>query len=638
MCGICGYGGFSEAAPFLENMVEAIYHRGPNGQGSLVSGNNAIGMRRLSIIDLDGGQQPIFNENKNLAVVFNGEVYNYIELRKTLIERGHHFRTQTDTEVIIHLYEERGPACLDALHGMFTIAILDRQKETLFLARDRLGIKPLYIWQKPGKMIFASEIKSILAMPEVSREADLKAIDRYLTYRYSPGPETMFKGIRKFPAGHWMHWNAKTEPTLHRYWHPPEPSAPKEILDDKTAIDTFSEQFEEAVRIRLISDVPLGAYLSGGLDSNAIVAAMSRMVSQPVKTFSVGFGWPGDELDQAKESAQRLGCEHHEIICQAEECARLPDIVHKLDEPIGDAIVLPMHLLSQAASKEVKVILSGDGADEALGGYFMHKVLLRSRQLRHRIPAPLLRHILAPLLNKLPTALINTAFDYPAGLGQRGQRKLSDFIRHLPTRSLDKNYRFLISLFDSRDKEALYTKKMQHLSPSIENAPKETFEIFFNQMLLWQYKHWLPDDILTKQDKMTMANGIEGRVPFLDTNLLQFLASQPPQMKIRGRQNKWLLRRYLERVFPGEMSQRRKKPFYIPTENYLRQSPLKEMTQALLTDGRMEKRGLFNTNHVTFLLNSLNSGEFIYGKQIFSLVMLELWFRIFIDQEPGWIG
>ncbi|MFQ5349929.1 MAG: asparagine synthase (glutamine-hydrolyzing) [Thermoanaerobaculia bacterium] len=361
-------------------MADSMRHRGPDSSGFFRDGEVALGHRRLSIIDVAGGQQPLENEDGSLVLICNGEIYNYQRLRQELIERGHRFRTRSDSEVVLHLYEESGPACLSRLNGMFALALFDRRTRQLFLARDRIGIKPLYYARAGSRFLFASEIKALLRWPALDTEVDALAIHRYLALRYVPGPGTLFHSIHKLPAAHYAIF-AEGELQLVRYWQP-------ELWDgeypysEQDYEEQFRELFERSVRRRLISEVPVGAYLSGGLDSSVIVAAFSKLIDRPVKTFSVGFGYSHDEIEQAAETARHLGCDHTQVDCTAEDLLLLPTIVHHLDEPIGDPIVVPMYLLAREATKQVTVILTGEGADEIFGGYLFHRALLGGRQTR----------------------------------------------------------------------------------------------------------------------------------------------------------------------------------------------------------------------------------------------------------------
>ena len=557
-------------------------------------------------------------------------------MTKSLKEKGYQFKTRSDTETILHLYEEYGTDCVHHLQGMFAFAVYEIPQRKLFLARDRLGVKPLYYWFENGNLVFASEIKSILEHDAVPREPYLPAIDSYLTFRYSPGPETMFSGIHKFPAAHWATWDAgKFE--LKNYWNPKIYNGP--YKPDSYYHARFSELFEESVRMRMMSEMPIGAFLSGGVDSTAIVATMAKLTDKPINTFPVGFDWPGDELSAAREVSEKLGCKHHEIICKKEDMSRLPEIIWSLDEPIGDAIVFPMHLLSEFARQQVSVVLSGEGADEILAGYFFHKVLFLAHKYSRWTPKSLLNLVATPLIHFLPHSLLNLAFSYPEGIAKRGKLKLLDYLELLETQDPIQEYHFLISLFDKRDKNDLYTKKMapfniETLSSKSRNEIKN--DSYLNTILGLQYSHWLPDDILMKLDKMTMANSLEGRVPFLDHKLVEFLFETPPHLKLKGLMDKVILRNHLSKLIPGKFAKRPKKPFYIPIGQFLNEKPLKDYVDSLLSEESVKRRGYFNWEKVRSLRNSIGK-EFVYDKQVFALVALELWHRIFIDRESGWI-
>jgi asparagine synthase (glutamine-hydrolysing) len=637
MCGIVGCLGIKDYGHVVQAMAGSIAHRGPDSDGFYIRGPVAMGMRRLSVIDVAGGNQPIYNEDRTVAIVFNGEIYNYHDLRADLTRRGHHFDTRSDTEVIVHLYEEYGDGCVHHLRGMFAFALHDAPRDRVLIARDRLGVKPLYYHLAGSTLVFGSEIKSLLECPIVPRAPDLSGVDAYLTLRYSPGPESMFAGIAKLPAAYVMVWKSGEVRTA-RYWDPSPSNAATNGFVDRDLPERFAAKFEESVRIRMISDVPLGAFLSGGVDSTAIVAAMSRHSSQPVNTFSVGFEWAGDELGDARAVAERLGCIHREVTCREADMALLPRIVWALDEPVGDPIVVPMYLLAELARRYVTVALSGEGADEVLGGYLMHKTMLQGRLLSRFVPRLILEHIARPLVGLLPRAILNTAFDYPGALGPRSQTKVAELVGKFGSDDLPQIYEFLISLFDQKDKEQLYAGP---LSPSerhaLEAPDPARWPSVLQQILSLQYQHWLQDDILTKLDKMTMINSLEGRVPFLDHPFVEFANALPDRAKIKGRRNKAVLRDYVDRVLPGGIANRAKKAFYVPLELYLNRGPLKEMIEQCLSETSVRRRGWLEWESVKTLRRLGGSGDFMLAKQLFSLLALELWARIYLDREPGWV-
>ncbi|MHC4630824.1 MAG: asparagine synthase (glutamine-hydrolyzing) [Planctomycetota bacterium] len=635
MCGICGYIGIKEEG-LLKKMTETLTHRGPDNVGYFQNGDVGLGHRRLSIIDVAGGRQPIENEDGSLVLICNGEIYNYQELRERLLSRGHKFRTKSDSEVILHLYEDKGPECLQCMNGMFAIAIYDTIQRQLFLARDRLGIKPLYYVDLSGSFLFASEFKSILRYQGFEPTMNLLAIHDYLALRYVPGPDGMFKELRKLPAAHYAIVQSG-QVTLKRYWQPclfkgPYPNNEEEYIEG------FAEHFERSVRRRLISEVPLGAYLSGGLDSSTIVAAMSKLVSKPVRTFSVGFDYEHDELAEATAVAKLLGCKHTEIACRASDIELLPEIVYHLDEPIGDAIVVPMYQLAREAKKDVTVILTGEGADEMLGGYLFHKALLMGQQIARVVPKWLRDTVLSTALKLTPASLINLAFDYPADLGTRGKTKVLDFLKLLEPQKLQSAYRHLISLFDKRDTKELYSNDFRaciNAKSLIDNHPDilQSSAHPLNRILHLQFPHWLPEDILMKQDKISMAHAVEARVPFLDHELVEYALKLPPSGKIRGRKTKYILRKYSKRFLPKDITNRRKMPFYMPLEKCFSEPAFKELMHDTLSKKAVRNRGIFRPEAILKLCGKMEKGEFVYIKQIFSLMVLELWFRMAVDRR-----
>ena len=630
MCGICGFIGFSEEG-LLEHMTEALRHRGPDGAGAFAEAGVGLGHRRLSIIDVAGGSQPMTNEDGTLVLVHNGEIYNHRELRIELETRGHRFRSRSDSEVILHLYEELGPACLERLSGMWAFALYDRPRRRLLLARDRIGIKPLYYLESGPRFLFASEIKALLRWPGWQPTLDLGAVDDYLALRYVPGPGGLFREVRKLPAAHYATVEAGRT-TLVRYWRP-EPRRAAARSEDEL-VEEFAERFERSVRRRLMSEVPLGAYLSAGVDSGAVVAAMSRATAQPVRTFTVGFDFEHDELAAAAATARELGCIHTEIPCRAADVELLPEIVWHLDEPIGDAIVLPMYQLARRAKRDVTVVLTGEGADETLGGYLFHRVLLAGGRLAG-LPRALRDGLLAPLVRATPARLLDLAFRYPAALGVRGKQKLLDFLPLVGRDRLPAAYRHLISLFDPRDTAALYGAE---LAAAVRAAPPRAEPVgaegeLLDRILALQFDSWLPEDILTKQDKLSMAHGVEARVPYLDHELVEFVLGLPPALKLRRGASKVVLRRYAERLLPRRAARRPKMPFYVPAERFLAEPRFVEMLDDTLCERAVRSRGLFRPEAVADLRQRARGGEFLHVKQAVSLMMLELWFRSAVDRR-----
>lgn len=632
MCGISGYAGYEQNERLLRKMTNTISHRGPDDEGLFFHNKIGMGMRRLSIIDTAGGKQPIFNEEKTIAIVFNGEIYNYRSLMAGLKERGHIFSTHSDTETIVHLYEEMGMECLQDLRGMFAFALYDFRKNILFIARDRIGIKPLYYHEKNGRLLFSSEIKSILESEDVSRQVHLPAIDSYLKLRYVAGENTMFAGIRRLPAGHWMSFeNGRTQ--LARYWNVADHVDHSEKYSDADYQERFAELFQETVKLHLESDVPVGSYLSGGLDSSLVTAEAARLTNSPVKTFCVGFGWGEDETENARTVAKGLGADHHEILCKAEDLSFLPRMIWHNDEPIGDPIALPTFLLSKLARQHVKVVLTGEGADEVLAGYLFHRVMMHTQQAKSVLPSFFLKNIISPAIQKLPVHLLDSVFDYPAFLGTKGRDKVACYASIAARDNVQEMYEFLITLCDENTRHSLYKNAGAFSeAPQVQNLRKEL--PFLDQALLLQYQSWLPENILARSDKMSMANSVEARVPFLDHKLVEFLMKVPPHLKLQSLKgkNKILARNYAEKLLPTNVSGRKKKAFYIPTENYFNNPVFEEFINATLSEEQIKKRGYFNPKAVAALVKEAKTGkEFMAAKQVFSLLSLELWHQMYLE-------
>ncbi len=634
MCGICGVVGLAgeEGARLVDRMTASIHHRGPDETGQFAEAGIALGHKRLSIIDLAGGHQPMHTADGRYVLVYNGEVYNYRELRAELAAEGVAFRTESDTEVLLELLRALGPAALERLNGMFAFALWDREARELLLARDRIGIKPLYYVEAPDCLLFASESKAFLHHPGWKRTLNPHAVHDYLALRYVPGDRSLLSEVRRLAPGHWMRMRGR-ERKIQRYWSPPVHTGgyPK---SEGAYLDELAERLEASVRRRLISDVPVGAYLSGGLDSSVLVALMSKQVSQPVKTFSVGFGYEHDELSEAAATARLLGTDHTEVTCRADDVMLLPEIVHHSDEPLGDAIAIPMYKLAREAKKQVTVILTGEGADEIFGGYLFHKVLWAADLYARLVPRALRRGAIEPLAGLVPASLMNLAFRYPAYLGDRGKLKALDYLEMAGSGDLDRGYRHLISLFDGRETEWIYTPEFDAQlrdAGRLWEAPFDREGPRFDQLLRLQFGHWLPDNMLLRNDKMSMAHAVEGRVPYLDHELVEFAFRLPRKLRLRRMTGKYILRRLAERLLPRATAQRRKMPFYVPIENYFEQADFVALMDDVLGEASVRRRGIFRPEAIANLRASMHARDFLLVKQAFSLITLELWFRAFVD-------
>jgi asparagine synthase (glutamine-hydrolysing) len=627
MCGISGIVNFNVSEPvnghLLERMTSAQAHRGPDDQGYFIENNVGLGHRRLSIIDLSGGKQPIFNEDGSVVVVFNGEIYNFAELTGDLISRGHQFTTRSDTETIVHAYEEYGEDCMRDFRGMFAFAIWDRRLRRLFLVRDRLGIKPVYYYAGKEFFVFASEIKSLLEHPKVPREVDPEALDLYASLRYVPGPRTMFKNIFKLQPGHWM-MVEDGRITIRKYW---DLEYRQRAGSDAEFTEEFTQLLEESVRLRLISEVPLGVFLSGGLDSSTMLAMMSKITGgERIKTFSVGFetdGPSGDEASDAnefafaREAAAHFGAEHHEFMVSADQFRdAIPTMVSHLDEPMGDPTCIPLYFISRLAREHITVVLSGEGADETMGGYSLYQTTMSLERMRRRL-GPFAD--MAPALGSLPIG--DRARNYVRRFGHR----LEDHYRGVGrTLSLETKLALMGHQRFHRSQEVLgdifgnYYKRVEQASD-------------LNRMLYADAKVWLPEDLLLKADKMTMATAVELRVPFLDHKLVEFTASLPDSLKIRQGQGKWILRHAMGTVLPPSIVHRPKKGFSMPATSLLR-SELRDFVHDALLSRDSACRKFFNPQAIEDTVTRQERGKLSGYQTIWSLLVFELWHRQFIQQ------
>ncbi len=630
MCGIAGVVYADPGHPvdlnLLRQMTHVMAHRGPDADGFHIGRGVGLGHRRLSIIDVAGGDQPIYNEDRTKAVILNGEIYNFQELREELEARSHRFLTRSDTEAIVHAYEEYGVACLERLRGMFAFALWDGSARRLLLARDRVGKKPLYYAQDGERLCFASELKALLQDPALKRAINLEALDDYFSFGAIPPPETIFEGIAQLPPAHYLVWERGVA-RLAEYWDvPQEELVPR---SEGEALEAFDEVFGEAVRVRLVSDVPLGAFLSGGVDSSAVVEAMARLSKRPVLTTSVGFRESAfSELDHARAVANTVRSDHREVIVRPAAAGILPRLVWHLDEPFADSSALPTYYVSKAARERVTVALSGDGGDEVFAGYQRRYGLNRwDARLRRRLPAWLRTEVLGPLGAVYPKA------DWlPRAL--RGRY----FLQNLGT-TFERAYFNDLSLFRSEEKALLLSPEFQvHLNgrdPFVRFA--RHFERVrgldpLNRLLYVDLKTWLPNDILVKVDRMSMANSLEVRSPFLDHKVIEFAATVPPELKYRGRISKYLVKRHLEGRMPRSVIYRPKQGFEIPLVEWLR-GELREMAHDLLFSSRTVARGYVRAERVRDLWRNHQRGVRDHSSHLWALMLLELWHRTFLDQQ-----
>jgi asparagine synthase (glutamine-hydrolysing) len=624
MCGIAGYLDRVEAGPphaaGVQAMMAGLAHRGPDASGFFADGPVMLGHRRLSIIDLrPEANQPLANEDGTIVVVANGEIYNFRELRADLEHRGHRFRSRSDCEVLAHAYEEHGVACLSQLRGMFAFALWDAPRRRLLLARDRAGEKPLYWAERDGCLWFASELRALWAALPWRPALDLDAIDQYLTLQYVPAPHTAWSGIHKLPAAHCLTMTAGGAPVVERWWRLSFGADPPPSFAD--AVQQTRALLEDAVATREVADVPLGAFLSGGIDSSTIVALLARRSSRTIKTFSVDMpAGDGGEARWARLVAQRYGTDHHELTMQSRMVDLLPELVGRYGEPFADPSALPTFQLAELARRHVTVALSGDGGDEAFGGYHRYALEELARQVGE-LPWPLPRLVHA-IMRRLPGNALRPAREFAAHRWQ----------------SPVERYLFLLAHFSRRDKQRLLGPALAARAAHDEVAAAlgrvlaaSDAEDAVNRLLDLDTQTYLPDDIFTKVDIASMAHALEVRAPFVDHVLLERVARLPGSAKLRRFSGKHLLRHAVRDLVPAPILTRAKKGFNLPLDRWMRQE-LAEMTHDLLTDATARERGLFDAREVRRLLGEHAAGV-SHGRRLWNLCVLELWLRQFVDQD-----
>lgn len=632
MCGIFGFGGFTDKE-LLRRMGACLVHRGPDGEGFLEDSRHRffMGMRRLSIIDLEGGAQPIYNEDRTLAVCYNGEIYNYIELHGQLAARGHQFRTRSDTECIVHAYEEWGRDCVKHFNGMFAFAVHDARTGDTFFARDRCGQKPFYYHHKNGRFVFASEIKAILQCRDVPRACNLPALDAYLALRYVPEPRTMFEGIGTLPAAHSLLLTASGETKIERYWDVPIFTG--DYRPDGELVAQTESLLRESVRLAMRSDVPVGGYLSAGVDSSLLTALMTEC-SDKVNTYSIGFGSSVDETHHAAETAKLLGTNHHEIQCRPEDFDLLPKVIWHMDRPVGDALIMAFYKLAEGAAKDLKVVISGEGADEIFGGYSFQNVIQIAEWYHGAMPGFLHHDVAMPILRGLPVEFLTKFFVFPAKLGQQGKARLVDFMGNYRDRNLFENYVALKTLWPREARAAAYTPEFKQLATDSWIPPvRDGSGKFLDRLLKLQWDEWLQDWCIIRQDKNAMAHSLEVRLPFLDHRLIEQAFRVPPHLKNNGLRDKIIERKIAEKLLPRQVTHRKKNPFFLPMEFFVEHPQIKHLIADTLNEDQVRQRGYFEPVYIKNLLAKIETREFVYLKQVMSLVILELWHRIFIDAK-----
>jgi asparagine synthase (glutamine-hydrolysing) len=661
MCGIAGILDINSAPEkgLIERMCRIMTHRGPDGEGYHISGPVALGHRRLSIIDLEGGKQPLCNEDGTVWITFNGEIYNFQELRDDLAAKGHRFATRSDTEAIVHAYEEYGERCVERLRGMFAFAVWDSRAGRLFIARDRLGKKPVYYCHKGGRFLFASEIKAILQDEGVKRELDPKALADYLTYHYIPFPETIFRGIRKLEPGHVMTVRVvqdvrnvrngqevknvrieqaersnkvtseviehpeRLELSIQQYWD--IKYEPDYSLSENDWVEALREKLREAVRIRLISEVPLGAFLSGGIDSSTVVALMSQVQSTPVKTFSIGFKEEDfSELKYARQVAGKFGTEHHEFVVEPDAMEVLPRLAWEFDEPFADSSAIPTYYVSRIAREQVTVILSGDGGDETFAGYRRYG-WAQDMSKYDSIPVPLKKAFFGLPASLLPDGvrgkgtlkhLSKGAFERYAGLNTFGE---PPYLEKVLSRDILSAVR------------RTYAGRLPDYSPMESYYKSCTASDYLTRIQYVDTKLYLSEDILTKVDRASMFCSLETRAPLLDHEVVELAARMPSSFKLRSGETKYILKKAMEGILPDDILYRRKMGFGVPLIHWFKKD-LTEYARDLLLSKQARERGLFNAKHVETVLDTHQKKGRDLSARIWALLFFEQWAKNWVDR------
>lgn len=624
MCGICGIydqSGNPIDPNILEKMITILRHRGPDSEGQYIDVGIGLGHRRLSIIDLEGGNQPIGNEDGRIQIVFNGEIYNFIELRQELTKAGHRFRTRSDTEVIVHAYEQWGKECVKRFNGMFAFALWDSHRRELFLARDHLGIKPLYYIQICNRILFGSEIKALLQDPACPRELDVESLAELFTFRFVPSPKTLFKKIKKLPPGHWMTVSSKGK-RIERFWNF-APNASDQWRKEKALIEEYQWLLEDSVRLQLRSDVPLGLFLSSGIDSGGLLAIMSNYVSGPIRTFTIGFkgGEKSNEVKDARALASQFGAKHEYMMVGPEDYLNYYErYMWDIEEPVGNETAAAFYFVSKITSQQVKVALTGQGADEPWGGYHRH-VGAKLSTYYCKIP-PSVIQIIANMVTKTPGRFERL---------KRGVLSLGE--RDILTR-LAKIYSF----FSPEMKEKLFVGPMKYYTGTNVFATKEALRRLqrdvenldtLTQMLYIDTRSHLPDDLLMVADKTSMANSIEVRVPFLDVRLVEFIESLPSGLKLKAFTAKYLHKKALEKWLPTKIVYRKKKGFANPVEHWIRDSMRPFLEEFLLRPGSAVGN-YFDQRYIRQILDQDRQGKDQLRRHIYLLLSFALWHNTFL--------
>ncbi len=626
MCGIAGFNW--DDRNLAIKMASAMSHRGPDDSGLFNDRNVSLSHRRLSIIDLSKkGRQPMSNEDSTVWITYNGEIYNFRELRDELEEKGHRFSSDTDTETIIHAYEEYGFDCLKKFNGMFAFCIYDSKKKILFLARDRLGIKPLYYHKKEGSLIFASEIKSILCH-DIRREVDMNALNKLVTFRYNTDNSTMLRDVMKLSQGHYAVFDLRTRKLSGKQWW--DISIETQDRPESYFVKKLQKEMMESVDRRMISDVPLGVYLSGGIDSTSI-AAMMKQLDYPIKSFSVDFGSDRrtEDIKYARKVAGFYNTDHKELYCEP-SVKELPRICWHMDEPIADPAIIPSYLLSRLVKKHVSVVLNGAGGDEIFGGY-QHFEFLKHRKKFNMIPKAVKKSVLPFAIRATPNLLIERFSKFLTAFGDKGVEKFSDFISSSGSKA--KFYLAIVSIMDEKERKMLLKgKKDVSLAEEYSKRYFGSGHEYMDQVMYLESNHFLVDNIFNHVDKTTMASAVESRVPICDHNIVDLSFRIPWKLKLRGRDGKYILKKAMKPYMPHEVIKRKKQGFFVPIDRWI-EGDIKESITSILSEKEVEKHGLFSHHQIRKMFDNFARSKMYYARQLWTLMNFQLWHRIYIQGE-----
>ncbi|MEM4259846.1 MAG: asparagine synthase (glutamine-hydrolyzing) [Candidatus Woesearchaeota archaeon] len=632
MCGIVGF--YGEDRILLKQMTSLLQYRGPDQEGFFVDSGVSLGFRRLSIIDLsEKGNQPMKNTDESYVIIFNGEIYNYNDIKKDYL-KNYRFESTTDTEVILNGYAKYGTKIFEMLNGIFGLAILDRKKNKLLIARDQIGVKPLYYFfdKKRKEFVFSSEIKAILLHPSVPRRINQEGMNEYFTFRYVPRKETIFAGIRRVIAGTYIELDLTSfELKEYTYWSQEAGNTENISLHD--CVKKLKKLLHESVNRQLMSDVPLGIFLSGGLDSSAMTALTKKISHTTPKTFSIGFSESPqkvNELTHARKVAEYLKTDHHEIILEPKILWEYSDVIWHLEEPLADASTIPTFYISKFSKKWITVALTGEGGDEAFGGYVQYKVLDRAQKFVKPIPRYIRRHVISPILGWVPVSILTKFFDYPSSIGEQGRNRIKHFISD--QEDMVRTYLTLISVFDRNEKkQLLHSPNRELFEKKIEDGMRKNYfndnKIFLDQIAIRENKTWLPDWILSRLDKMTMAHSQEARVPLLDVKFTEYVNRIPRAYK----KNKMVFRLTMKDSLPKEIVERKKFPFYLPIDSWFGHG-YKEMLETILSPDKMSSKQYFNKNYIKKLME-VRKSSMLHSRQLWTILTFEVWHKLYIDSE-----